>query len=68
LPRLFGFAAKPRKSVSWTVNYYLGQEHPDRIEAATPTSPIPVQPGLNVVAITPAPNGRTHIFDSYLTW
>jgi len=64
---LFGFTAKPRKSVSWTMNYYLGQEHPDRI-VVPPTSPIPVQPGLSFQAITPAPDGRTHIFDSYATW
>jgi Putative beta-barrel porin-2, OmpL-like. bbp2 len=64
---LFGFTAKPRKSVSWTMNYYLGQEHPDRVEVP-PTSAIPVQPGLSFVAIRPAPDGRTHIFDSYVTW
>src|ERR1700736_4775460 len=64
---LFGFTAKPSKGVVWTVNYYLGQEHPDR--AVVPqTSPIPVQPGLSFAAIRPAPNGRTHIFDSYVTW
>jgi hypothetical protein len=45
----------------------LGQEHPDRVEVAT-TSPIPVQPGLSFDAIRPAPNGRLHIFDSYVTW
>jgi hypothetical protein len=33
-----------------------------------PTSPIPTQPGLSFQAIRPAPNGRTHIFDSYVTW
>src|SRR5580692_8422867 len=64
---LFGFTAKPAKSVTWVVNYYFGQEHPDRIEV-TPTSPIPVQPGLSFQAITPAPNGKLHIFDSYATW
>jgi Putative beta-barrel porin-2, OmpL-like. bbp2 len=64
---LFGFTAKPWKSVIWTMNYYLGQEHPDRI-AVPPTGPIPVQPGLSFEAIVPAPNGRTHIFDSYATW
>jgi hypothetical protein len=65
---LFGFTAKPTKSVTLVVNYYLGQEHPDRVEVATPTNPIPVQPGLSFEAIRPAPNGRLHIFDSYLTW
>jgi hypothetical protein len=64
---LFGFAAKPKKSVNWTFNYYLGQEHPDRV-AATNCGPIPVQPGLCFTAINPAPNGRTNIFDSYATW
>ena len=64
---LFGFTAKPSKNVVWTMNYYLGQEHPDRAVVA-PTSPIPVQPGLSFAAIRPAPNGRTHIFDSYVTW
>src|SRR5579864_260573 len=42
---LFGFTAKPQKSVAWTVNYYLGQEHPDRAPASN-CGPIPVQPGL----------------------
>ncbi|MBV9479872.1 MAG: porin [Acidobacteria bacterium] len=64
---LFGFTAKPKKTVTWTMNYYLGQEHPDR-QLAPPTSPIAVQPGLSFQAIRPAPDGRTHIFDSYATW
>lgn len=64
---LFGFTAKPMKTLSWTVNYYFGQDHPDRIPA-TNCGPIPVQPGLCFIAIRPAPDGRTHIFDSYATW
>jgi Putative beta-barrel porin-2, OmpL-like. bbp2 len=64
---LFGFTVKPRKNITWTMNYYLGQEHPDRV-VVTPSSPIPVQPGLSFQAIRPAPNGRTHIVDSYITW
>jgi hypothetical protein len=64
---LFGFTAKPKKSVTWVVNYYLGQEHPDRVVSAA-TNPIPVQPGLTFTAITPAPNGLLHIFDSYVSW
>jgi Putative beta-barrel porin-2, OmpL-like. bbp2 len=64
---LFGFTANPRKTVTWTMNYYLGQEHPDRVPVP-PTSPIPVQPGLSFQALRPAPDGRTHIFDSYATW
>jgi hypothetical protein len=64
---LFGFTANPHKSVTWTMNYYLGQDHPDRTPSAN-CGLIPVQPGLCFTAIDPAPNGRTHIFDSYVTW
>jgi hypothetical protein len=64
---LFGFTAKPKKTISWTVNYYLGQDHPDSA-VVPPTGPVPVQPGLSFEAIRPAPDGRTHIFDSYITW
>ena len=65
--QLFGFTAKLAKPITWTVNYYFGQEHPDR-EVVAATIPIPVQPGLTFQAIRPAPDGRTHIFDSYVTW
>jgi len=64
---LFGFTLTPTKNISWNVNYYLGQEQPDRIPVA-PNSPIPVQPGLSFAPITPAPDGRLHIFDSYVSW
>jgi len=64
---LFDFTATPRKTISWTTSYYFGQEHPDRISVPT-TSPIPVQPGLSFVPVIPAPNGRLHIFDSYVSW
>jgi hypothetical protein len=64
---LFGFTAKPTKSVTWVMNYYLGQEHPDRTPSA-PTNPIPVQSGLAFTAITPAPDGLLHIVDNYVTW
>jgi hypothetical protein len=65
--QLFGFTAKPRNNISWTTNYYLGQEHPDRA-LGTSCGPVPVQPGLCFTPIRPAPNGRTHIFDSYVSW
>jgi hypothetical protein len=64
---LFGFTAKLTKSVTWVMNYYLGQEHPDRTPSA-PTNPLPVQSGLTFTAITPAPDGLLHILDSYVTW
>ena len=64
---LFGFVLSPNKNLTWTLNSYLGQEQPDRTPVA-PNSPIPVQPGLSFAPISPAPDGRTHIFDSYVTW
>lgn len=65
--QLFGFTARPLKTISWTMNYYLGQEHPQQV-AVAPYLPIPMQPGLSFQALHPAPNGRTHIFDSYVSW
>jgi hypothetical protein len=64
---LFGFTATPNKNITWNVNYYVGQEHPDRVVVSS-SGPIPVQPGLTFQAITPAPNGKLHIFDSYVNW
>jgi hypothetical protein len=63
---LFGFVLQPAKSLTWTVNYYLGQEHPDSAPATN--CPVPLQPGLCFVPISPAPNGKLDIFDSYATW
>jgi Putative beta-barrel porin-2, OmpL-like. bbp2 len=63
---LFGFAAQPAKNISWTMNYYVGQDHPD-VTAATNCT-VPVQPGLCLKPINPAPDGKAHIFDSYVTW
>jgi hypothetical protein len=64
---LFGLAINPTKKLAWTVNYYLGQDHPDSAPASN-CGTAPVQPGLCLAPITPAPNGKTHIFDSYATW
>ena len=65
---LFGFTATPNKNITWNVNYYIGQEHPDRMVVASNGSPLPLQPGLTFQEITPAPNGKLHIFDSYVSW
>jgi Putative beta-barrel porin-2, OmpL-like. bbp2 len=63
---LFGFTAQPTKNISWTMNYYIGQDHPDVSQATNCT--VPLQPGLCVQEINPAPDGKAHIFDSYVTW
>jgi hypothetical protein len=64
---LFGLALQPTKNIAWTINYYFGQDHPDTVPA-TNCGPTPVQPGLCLAPVTPAPDGRQHIFDSYATW
>ena len=65
--QFFGLSLAPRKTVSWNVNYYRGQEHPDVLQVPN-TGPTPVQPGLNSVPIRPAPDGLLHIVDSYVSW
>jgi hypothetical protein len=64
---LFGFVLTPNKNISWTMNYYIGQEHPDATSVST-CGPVPVQPGLCFQKISPAPDGKLHIFDSYVNW
>jgi hypothetical protein len=65
----FLFTLKPASSVSWNVNYYFGEEARDVLPTVNPGSPSsPTQPGLPVTNISPAPNGREHIFDTYATW
>jgi Putative beta-barrel porin-2, OmpL-like. bbp2 len=63
---LFGFTAQPTKNILWNFNYYIGQDHPDTTAATNCTAP--VQPGLCLQKINPAPDGKAHIFDSYVTW
>lgn len=68
--QLFGFNAQPTKNVNWTVNYYLGQEHPDVVYFLNGGAPpdAPTQQGVPFEPIRPAPQGKLHIFDSYATW
>ncbi len=66
---LFGFVATPRKNISWTVNYYLGQEHPDVVYFPYSNPPgLPTLQGISFQPIIPSPKGKTHIMDSYATW
>ncbi|MGB7137376.1 MAG: outer membrane beta-barrel protein, partial [Acidobacteriaceae bacterium] len=64
--QLAGVVLTPVKSVSWTLNYYTGQEHPDSVAANNCV--VPLQPGLCATPLTNAANGRLHILDSYATW
>ena len=63
---MFGYVLQPTKTLSWTMNYYLGQEHPDTVPATNCV--VPVQPGLCLAPVKPAPNGKLDILDSYATW
>lgn len=67
---LFGLVLQPRKTLSWTVNYYLGQEHPDVQYYIFGNGPAgaPELQGVPFEQIQPAPKGHLHIFDSYATW
>ena len=63
---MFGLVAAPKKTVNWTFNYYLGQEHPDAVASTNCTAP--VQPGLCYQPLVHPENGKLHIFDSYVAW
>jgi len=68
---LFGFVLTPIPSLSWTFNYYVGQEHPDVVVVTNPgpgQQNLPSQQGTYFEPIPNAPNGRLHILDSYLSW
>jgi len=71
---LFGFTAQPSKKITWTVNYYLGQEHPDvtyfpnGVPANATQQTLPTIQGLPFLPITNAPKGKLYIIDSYATW
>jgi len=65
----FEIVAKPVKTLSWTVNYYFGNENPSIVPLYNPGLPaLPTQPGLSTTVIQPAPNGLEHILDTYATW
>ena len=67
--QFFGLTIQPRKSITWNVNYYLGQEHPDVMFFPNGTSPnLPTEQGVPFEPIPSAPSGRLHILDSYATW
>ncbi len=68
--QFFGLAITPTKRITWNVNYYLGQEHPDVIYYPNGGAPAgsPTQQGVPFTPITNPPAGKLHIFDTYLTW
>jgi len=65
---MFGLNLQPRKSINWTVNYYLGQEHPDFQYEPVGTPGLPTQQGVPFAPIANPAKGKLNIFDSYVTW
>jgi hypothetical protein len=66
---LIGLAFQPNQNLSWTINYYLGQEHPDVTFLPNSTDPtLPTLQGEPFVPIQPSPKGKLHIIDTYGTW
>jgi hypothetical protein len=60
---------QPRKTVTWTLNYYTGQEQRDLAPALNPgLATLPSQPGLSTQLLRPTQDGRLHILDSYVSW
>ena len=67
--QLFGVNLQPHKNIAWTVNYYLGQEHPDvRLVPDATGSGLPTLQGVPFEPIPNAPKGKLHIMDTYFTW
>ncbi len=66
---LAGLVVQPRKNISWTMNYYLGQEHADFQFLPNATqSNLPTLQGIPFAPIVNPPSGKLHIFDSYVNW
>lgn len=68
--QFIGFVVTPNKNVSWNVQYYLGQEHPDVTYFPNGGAPAnaPTLQGVPFEPIPNAPGGKLHIFDTYLNW
>jgi hypothetical protein len=65
---LFGVVLTPTKTLNWTINYYLGQEHPDFQFVTNGPPNLPTLQGMPFEPIPNPPKGKLHIIDSYVTW
>lgn len=69
--QLAGFVLIPAESLTWTFNYYVGQEHADVAYVTNPPAGqqiLPNQQGASIVPIANAPDGSLRITDTYLAW
>jgi hypothetical protein len=68
---LLGLVLTPVTAVSWTLNYYQGQEHADVMYLQNPSSGqqgLPDEQGVYILPIANPPDGKLQITDSYITW
>lgn len=69
--QLLGVVVTPTPTISWTLNFYNGQEHPDVIYLQSPTTAqlsFPNQQGTYIEPVVNPPSGRLQIADTYATW
>jgi len=66
----FGLTLTPTKKVTWNINYYLGQEHPNVTYFPNGGAPpdAPTFQGVPFEPIANPPHGKLHLFDSYVNW
>ena len=69
--QMLGVVLTPTPAITWTLNYYQGQEHPDVLYIQNPTAAqqsLPNQQGTAILPIPNAPDGKLQISDTYLSW
>ena len=69
--QLIGLVLTPAPEISWTLNFYNGQEHPDVAYITNPTAAqktLPNEQGTYVLPLANPPNGRLDILDNYIAW
>ena len=69
--QMVGFVLTPSPDLSWTVNFYNGQEHPDVVYLTNPgpgQTKLPNQQGTYILPIANPPTGKLDILDSYVSW
>jgi hypothetical protein len=69
--QMVGLVFTPSPDLSWTVNFYNGQEHPNVIYLTNPgpgQTKLPNQQGTYILPIANPPTGKLDILDSYVSW
>jgi hypothetical protein len=69
--QMYGVILTPSPFITWVINYYRGQEHPDVVYIQNPSLPppnLPNQQGTFFIPIPNPPTGLLNIADTYATW